>query len=482
MLNRWSDTTAALCPDALALRAYSSRLLGGDPSLVLHGGGNTSVKLGDTLWVKGSGSDLAKVTPADFTPLRLQGTRALLNRDQMTNAEMMAALTPLISEAGRPKPSIETLLHGALPYAFVEHTHADAILAVTNTMNGEAIAARVFGTRAPRAPFRQSGFDLAKACMQTFDRERQADTVGLILLQHGVFAFGDGARQSYGNMIGLVATAERYLQDHGAWQLPDCDARPCWSPVDVARLRRDISLTAGFPLLLAVQDDPQTLAFARRDDLAQVLEQGPATPQHAVFIKRLPMTGTGVAAYAAGYRAYACEAADALDPAPRVVLDPAFGALVAGYGVDTLGMACDIFRHGRTIMTRASAHDRYSGLPAAAILEAEIHYGGFERRMLQAGAPKDRLRGLCVGIALAQDSAALATALAEHGAAVVDASTDTARDIVARYGGLDAVITDVHHAGRFGGLHALIDQAPFGGKQLDASLETDELIARLTPP
>ncbi|MFN0314835.1 MAG: class II aldolase/adducin family protein, partial [Burkholderiales bacterium] len=462
MLNLWNDDHAAQCPSELAVRAYSSRLLGADRALVLHGGGNTSLKTDEVLWVKGSGSDLAQVTELDFTPLAIEPVRKLLQQKTLSNEQMMAALVPCVRETGRPKPSIETLLHAALPFRFVEHTHADAVLAVTNTRNGEAIARRIFGDLAPLVPFRHSGFDLAKTSFEVFQRDRTARTIGLILLQHGVFAFGDTAKTAYDNMLELARRAEDYLVEHGAWLLPRDEDTPRWSALEIAHLRRDISRAAGFPLLARVRDDAQTLAFARRADLAQVLQEGPATPQHAVFIKRVPMVGRDVASYAAAYSRYTGGAIDAPDPAPRAVLDPAFGALVLGFGADYLQITDDIFLHGREIMTRASAHDRYQGLPAHAILEAEIHYGGFEQRILK----QNPLRGFCIGMALNEDafSASLSATLAKSGAVVVNLVGECSPEsIVSQWGGLDALVLEPSKRSLAERVIPLLECAPFGG-------------------
>ena len=472
MLNRWNDDHAAQCRSELALRAYSSRLLGADPALVLHGGGNTSLKApGDEiLWVKGSGSDLAQVTEKDFTPLSIEPVRTLIQQKALNNEQMMAALAPCVREPGRPKPSIETLLHAALPFRYVEHTHADAILAVTNTRNGEAIARRIFGDLAPLVPFRHSGFDLAKTSFEVFREDRTPRTIGLILLQHGVFAFGDSAKAAYENMLKLVGLAEAYLAEHQAWILPRDDGPAQWSAREIALLRRDISLAAGFPMLACVRDDAQTLAFARRTGLAELLQEGPATPQHAVFIKRMPMIGRDIASYSAAYLRYTGDARGAPDSAPRVVLDAAFGALVLGFGPDYLQITDDVFRHGREIMTRASGHDIYRGLPAQAILEAEIHYGGFEQRILTTKRHEDQLRGLCVGVALGDDdvfSSPLIEALSGSAAAVVNLTQDASADkLVSNFGGLDAIVAHPSQRAHIDALLPILQCAPLGGTLL----------------
>ncbi|MCW5627126.1 MAG: class II aldolase/adducin family protein, partial [Burkholderiales bacterium] len=343
MRSLWNESEAARCRSTLELRAYTSRLLGADPSLVLQGGGNTSLKSVwsmageppvDCLYVKGSGADLSQVGPGDFTPLRRGPLGALLDGPTLDNDALMAALAPVQLRPDAPRPSIETLLHAAIPQPYVEHTHADAVLAVVNTADGRRRARDVFGERAPVVPFRHSGFELAAACRTTWQREATAQTIGLILEFHGVVAFGPDARTAYENMITLVDRAETYLQRRGAWTLARADA-PVLDfdgALRMARLRRALSIAAGFPLVLHRDADPEVIAFVQRPDLSVLAQQGPPTPQHAVFTKRLPLLDGDVAAYVGRYRSVLRRFAPTdrpsqqlPDPAPRVVLDPTLG-------------------------------------------------------------------------------------------------------------------------------------------------------------
>lgn len=401
MRSRWNAKQAARAEGLLELRAYGSRLLGSDPALVLHGGGNTSVKdeLADyhgtrrhAIHVKGSGRDLAQVQAQDFATLWLDPVRSLADQPDMDNATLMAHLGSCLARSGGPRPSIETLLHALLPAKYVEHTHADSILAITNTVSGKRICAEVFGELAPSVPFAASGAALAHACWQVFQREAGSNTIGLILLHHGVFAFGETAQDSYENMLRLVTLAEDYLRSRAAWTLPR--ARAAASAPDLlelARLRHDLSEAAGFPLLLALHDDAASLAFARRSDLHQLALQGPPTPQHAVFAKRVPLLGRDVAAYVKDYEAYVAAARPGatpeslgLDSAPRVLLDPLLGILCAGINAHFAEVTWEIFRQDVEILSRAAAHDRYLSLPPGEILDAEVHYGGFERQLREA--------------------------------------------------------------------------------------------------
>jgi rhamnose utilization protein RhaD (predicted bifunctional aldolase and dehydrogenase) len=389
--NRWNDKDAAQCSSELALRAYSSRLLGSDTSLVLHGGGNTSMKINEAgtpvLYVKGTGSDLAQVNETSFTPLRLDAVTQLLERPTLGNAEMMRALNACLVRQTAPRPSIETLMHAGLPFRFVEHTHADTVLAVTNVENQAAVHAEVYGDVAPLVPYHHSGHELARACLDVFHAQRKANTIGLVLAFHGVVAFGETARTSYDHMIDLVTRAENYLLTHGAWDIaaPSNSATPI-DPSALSRVHAEINALSGKALVMHAVNNTQTLAYAQRADLAEISQQGPATPQHAVFTKRVPMLGRDVQAYAARYREYldthlGKSASALIDAAPRIVLDAQFGLCAFGSDAREARIAAEMYQHDIAIITRASAHGRYRSAPPAAIAAAEFEYGGYAARL-----------------------------------------------------------------------------------------------------
>ena len=406
----WDDAAARRCQSALALRAYTSRLIGSDRSLVLYGGGNTSLKLDDTLYVKGTGSNLATVREEHFTALDLGALRALLQETALPDAELMRRIDGCKRDPAAPKPSIETLLHAVLPYAFVEHAHADAVLAVANVADCAVACAAAFGELAPVVPYRHSGAALARACRDVFEREATPHTIGLILAFHGVVAFGNTARASYENLLRLVSRAEDYLRQHGA-PTPAAMAEAAANPaaadsatadsatvdsatvdsatVDfatTANLHAAVSAVAGFPLALKVLSTPATLAYARRPDLAGISQQGPPTPQHAIYTKRVPLLGSDVGAYAADYRAYLARtlgivADGRIDAAPRIALSPAFGLCAFGVDAHHAAVAAEIYVHDIDIITRASAHGTYRSAAEQDIARAELAYGGFEQRV-----------------------------------------------------------------------------------------------------
>lgn len=427
--SRWDDREAARFPGALGSRVYTSRLLGQDPALVLYGGGNTSVKVEErgrrVLYVKGSGADLACVDEGAFVPVDLDRVLPLLECEELDNEEMLARLKDAVLSSGAPTPSIETLLHGVLPFPYVEHTHADSILAVANVAAADRVLEEVYGELAPVVPYRHSGFELAKACGEAFRQQATPRTIGFILQFHGAVAFGPSARQSYENMIALVARAEDYLAARGAWVLPEA-ALPPLDPEAAAQLRRDVSRAAGFPLVLTLARDPVTMAFARRTDLETVSQQGPPTPQHAIFTRRVPLLGRNVGAYTRAYAAYLArylgpEKAHALDPSPRVVLDPVLGLAALGVDARHASVAADVYLHDIAIITRASAHDAYRAAPPQFIALAELAYGGFEQRLRREAAGKRPLLGQVALVTPGADrhDPGLVPRLLELGAAVV---------------------------------------------------------------
>lgn len=444
MQNRWDPKQAAACGDELELRAYSSRLLGQDPSLVLHGGGNTSVKLRrtnlvgedeDILYVKGSGWDLADIQPAGFAPVRMAHLLKLARLHRVSDRQMVNELKTQLTDAGAPSPSVETILHAALPYRYVDHTHADAVLAISDSRDGEARIRACYGDSVVVIPYVMPGFELARLVAERFPAEAHAGTRGMVLLQHGIFSFGDSAEESYLRMIELVAQAEDYLRSEGAWDLPaPPPAEPPAAPLaqELAALRRAVSAQAGFPLLLCSRRDPVCLAFARHPELGRIGQQGPVTPDHVIRTKRLPLLGRDVDAYAAAYRDYFARQAPRsrspvkmLDPAPRVILDPELGLCSLGRSAGAARIVEDIYRHSIGTMLRAEHLGGYRALPESELFDVE--YWELEQAKLGSASPPPfagevaLVTGAASGIGKACVDAFLA-----RGAAVVGLDRDAA--------------------------------------------------------
>ena len=481
----WSDREASAYTTPLALRVYTSRLLGRDRSLVLHGGGNTSVKLTETnilgeqeevLYVKGSGWDLETIEEPGFTPLRLEYVIRLAHLDRLSDPDMVNELQGQKLRAAAPSPSVETILHAILPFRYVDHTHADAVLAVTNTADGRRRIEDIYGDEAVVIPYIMPGFDLARRCALDFPRRRRADTIGMILMNHGVFSFGDSARESYERMIALVDRAERYLGERKAWSLPKAKAArgPSHLAPDIARLRGTLSAAAGAPMILTTSQSQAALHFCRNPELASLATQGPATPDHSIRTKRVPMVGRDVGKYVQEYERYfKTNAAKAtapktmLDPSPRVVLDPELGLCAAGRSFRDAVIARELYEHNIEVIQRAAALGNYRALSARDVFDVE--YWDLEQAKLKLAGKLPEFAG---EIALVTGGAsgigrACVEAFLERGAAVlaldIDPSVDSASAHPA-YWGLQCDVTDAAAVGaalekavrRFGGLDVLV--------------------------
>ncbi len=498
MRSLWNDDEAAEFSGDLGPRVYSSRLLGRDPSLVLHGGGNTSVKIAarslvggeeTILYVKGSGADLARIDESGFSPVRMGHLLALAGLPSLSDPEMVNELRTHMTRASAPTPSVEAILHALLPHRYVDHTHADAVVTVTNTPDGEARVREIYGDSAVVIPYVMPGFDLARLCAERLPAEAGPRTIGMVLLGHGVFSFGETARESYERMIDLVSRAEKHLEARRAFDLPQPPAARGGAPrAEIAALRAAVSRAAGSPMVLSVHDDPRSLAFARRPDVAALSQQGPATPDHVIRTKRVPLLGRDVEAYAAAYRRYfeehapsAREKKTMLDPAPRVVLDPELGVCTAGRTAKDAAVVFDIYAHTMDVIERAELLGGWRALPAKELFDVE--YWDLEQAKLRAAGKPPALAG---DVALVTGAAsgigkAVVSALLARGAAVV--GLDVAPEIETLhvrpdFAGLVCDVTSAEQLSRsleaaaraYGGLDVLVLNAGVfpGGRRIEA--------------
>jgi rhamnose utilization protein RhaD (predicted bifunctional aldolase and dehydrogenase)/NAD(P)-dependent dehydrogenase (short-subunit alcohol dehydrogenase family) len=503
MNSEWSDAEAQHFSGSIALRVYTSRLLGRDKSLVLHGGGNTSVKIveknvlgeaEEVLYVKGSGWDLERIEAEGFSPVRLAHLKRLAGLPALPDSQMVDELVTHQTRASAPVPSVEAILHAILPYSYVDHTHADAILTVTNTVDGEARVREIYGDEVVVIPYVMPGFDLARSVAERFPAQATSRTIGMVLLSHGIFSFGQSARESYERMIALVDRAERYLRGREAWiaawpqATPDRDVA-----LELAQLRRQISRVAGFPVVMSRRADPKSLAFARRDDVAAISQQGPATPDHVIRTKRVPQLGRDVERYAEEYAKYfvqhearARQRKSMLDPAPRVVLDPVFGLCAVGRSAKDAAVVAEIYDHTMDVILRATALGGYRALGAQDIFDVE--YWDLEQAKLKKAGRPPTFAGevaLVTGAASGIGKACVEALLA-RGAAVV--GLDINPDILSLHTRTDyaGIVCDVTSADSlnqalarcvdaFGGLDILVLNAGIfpGGCRIE-SLAPDE--------
>lgn len=436
MESLWNDAEAANFSGTLGLRVYTSRLLGRDKSLVLHGGGNTSVKIAErnlfgeqeeVLYVKGSGWDLETIEPAGFAPVRLDYVRRLASLTSLSDPQLVNELATHSLRAGAPAPSVETILHAILPHKYVDHTHADAVLSVSNSPGGDQRIRDIYGDKVVVIPYIMAGFDLAAHCAREFPKQRTKNTVGMVLLSHGVLSFAAEARESYELMVELVSMAEKYLASKKSWSvgLPP-------SPVsgfkreEVAKLRSEVSKAAGFPMLCRCSDAPRFLGFARHPEVARVSQGGPATPDHVIHTKPRPMLGRDVAGFGAAYRAYfdknekkANERKIMLDPAPRMALDPELGFAAFGRTAKEVGIVEDLYEHTIEVILRAEALGGWRALEDKHTFD--IEYWDLEQAKLKKTGSQPAFAGEVVLVTGAASGIgkACAEAFLKRGAAVV---------------------------------------------------------------
>ena len=368
---------------------YASRLLGSDPELVLHGGGNSSVEgrwQGDgasraALFVKATGSDMARLAPADLVAVDLEGARTLLDGEPLAEPALRRAMRDLLLDTEAAAPSIETLLHAALPRRFVLHAHSDALLAATQTPDGAARAEDLFGDDFLILPYEHSGHDLARAGARAWSERATAATRGLILLHHGLFVCADDARTAFDWLLEAVARAAATLP--ATLDLPSPPEAPQWRAHDLDRVEAHLAALAGQPLAVQIDERPLARAFAALPAVADLVRRGPLTPGHCLHTRQSWAALSGPDLLEAELDADASHRtllqrrvlgirAGLLDPAPRVVVARGLGLVTAGATPADAAIAADFARHSIPAWLAAEALGGYRPLPPEPILELEL--------------------------------------------------------------------------------------------------------------
>jgi rhamnulose-1-phosphate aldolase/alcohol dehydrogenase len=470
MKSRWSDGDArryldryaASHGDIIALRVYTSRLIGADPALVMHGGGNTSAKGEVTdltgerrpaIFVKGSGWNLDTIEPAGLPAVDLDYLRRLRGCDALTDEAMVNTLRTHLFDAQAPTPSVETLLHAFLPHTFVDHSHADAILALTNQPDGEEHVRRALGDDCLFLPYIMPGFPLAKAVVEAW--EAQPSARAMVLAKHGLFTFADDARLSYEEHVRLVDRAEAYLAAHP----PTRPLRAVTAPAQAtARAALFLPVLRG---LLAEMDDAgrrwildhraseAILAFCDDAEGRELARTTPLTPDHVIRTKAHPLVldeppwddpealrdglARALEEYREEYEVYFDENVRAksvqrtrLDPLPRVVAAAGLGQVGIGESAKAAAIAGDLYEHTVAVKTASRGLGPYRGLDLADLFDME--YWSLEQAKLgKASPPSLAGRIALVTGAAGAIGAAVAQALAGAGACVALADVDAAR-------------------------------------------------------
>ena len=501
----------------LALRVYTTRLLGSEPRLVLHGGGNTSVKSAardvtgaelDVLYVKGSGWDMGTIEPPGLPAVQLDPLLELAEIDVLSDEDMVNLQRRNLLDSKAPNPSVETLLHAWVPRTFIDHTHANAALVLTDQPGGEEICREVYGDRAAIVPYIMPGFDLAKAAKAAVDADPGAE--GLVLLKHGLFTFGDTAHEAYELMIEFVSLAEARIERGRRTVFARAEGRGAASGVvasasEVAPAIR--GMLANRPegggaecerFILEHRTSPAVLAYVGGADLSRYSQVGTVTPDHAIRTKPLPVvlpapragdlaawTGEARAAVDAYREAYAAYfrrhnpryggTKRMLDPSPRVVLVPGVGLFASGRDARAAAAAADLAETTVDVITDAESMDRFESITEAELFD--IEYWSLEQGKLGGGkegalarhvvavtggagaigratAAAFRVAGAEVALFDLPGRSLDAAGAAGAGLAVPcdvtdDASVDRAFDIVAaRFGGVDILVSNAGAAWR----------------------------------
>lgn len=408
MQNLWNqDQASKYNNDVLALRVYTSRLLGQEENLVLHGGGNTSVKTEITnlfgeqeqvLYVKGSGWDLATIEKAGFAPVKLNVLQKMAALESLSDSDMVNNQRAAMLDPNAPNPSVEAILHAIIPYKYVDHTHADAVVTITNTPNGKELIETIYGNKVLIIPYIMPGFVLAKKVYELTQNLNWSKLDGMILMNHGVFTFSDDAQESYTKMIDLVSTAENYLADHQVKIVQTTKVQP--ELLELAKIRKKIAEIQGNAVVARWDSDDLSVNFANLSNVAEIAVRGPLTPDHVIRTKLAPVIlnqaiNDNIDNYVKDYQAYFARNDNGkltcLNPAPCWAVWQQYGCISFGKTVKEANIIADIKAHTINAIQIAENLNQWQALPEKDIFEVE--YWELEQAKLKKNKASLPLQG-----------------------------------------------------------------------------------------
>ncbi|MBC2694020.1 MAG: bifunctional aldolase/short-chain dehydrogenase [Desulfobacteraceae bacterium] len=436
MVGLWNDEDAnAFLNDPLQLRVYTSRLLGLHPELVLHGGGNTSVKVkkenvfGDIqeiLYVKASGVNLTDILPAGFAPVKLEVLNKMASLNKLDDADLLRLQKISMLDPDSPNPSIEAILHAIIPFKYVDHTHTDSVVTISNNERGEDLIREIYKDRVLIVPYVMPGFILAKKVYELTRNLDWSKVEGIILLNHGVFTFSNNARTSYERMIYIASLADDYLTKQGVFDSV-AKAEPLEDLLSLSRIRHQVSKIKGDAMITRLDQNQDACGFANLPDVDSIATRGPMTLDHVIRTKPIPVIlkndiEKDIADYSLKYKKYFDRNTDGhlecLDTAPRWGIWPGYGTISFGRSVKEAEIVTDIADHTIRAIQLGEALGGWKPLPEKDIFHME--YWTLQQAKLKKKESSLELQGK---IALITGAAcgigrACAEALCEQGAVV----------------------------------------------------------------
>ena len=371
MKNLWSEKEACNYKSDLELRVFTSNLLGRSDELVLHGGGNTSVKIKvdgqDILYVKGSGWDLVSIEKEGFAPVELTMLQDMAKLEELSDSQMVAAQREAMIDKSAPNPSVEAILHAIIPFKFVDHTHADAVVTISNNINGIENIKKVYPNFLI-VPYVMPGFILAHTIYKMTKEIDWDKCEGIILHNHGIFTFDDDAKKSYDKMIDAVTLAEEFLEKNAKLELEKYIPR---AEINLEKLQKLISEEKGYDVLLKVNQSPLALHYASNRDLKKLATRGVLTPEHIIRTKREPLIleDNNIKGAIDKYKQNYVEYFDSfksdeimLNPSPNWIVVKNFGTIAIGKNEKEALVIEDINNHTMNAVLRSDILGGYESI------------------------------------------------------------------------------------------------------------------------
>jgi rhamnose utilization protein RhaD (predicted bifunctional aldolase and dehydrogenase) len=491
MKNLWENNDANKYKDDLGLRVYTSRLLGANPELVLHGGGNTSVKIKETnlfgeeeeiLYVKGSGWDLATIEEAGFSPVKMDNLLKLATLDTLSDSDMVKYQRLALTNPSAPNPSVEAILHALIPFKYVDHTHADAVVTISNAKDGRTKLQEVYGNKVLIVPYIMPGFELAKKVSDMLNNIDINHYEAIILEHHGVFTFNDDAKKSYDKMIEIVTKAQDYMYAQNAVicdeiieeessgffatiadfftnlfksSEEDCSIEKPkeLTALELATIRHKISNLKGEATLLKLDNSLKAHTFSTTEKVSNLYLGGVQTPEHILRLKKEPAYILDeanideafekfISKYTQYFEFHTDENGDIPmhNPAPNWAVYQDVGILCFGKNIKNINIVNDIASCNITAMLKAEKLGGYNSISSSDMFD--IEYWELELAKLGKSSSKE-FEGKIVFLTTNNDK--LKKSFENDGAATVvleDFTKENIEEAIKIYGGVDILISD----------------------------------------